>query len=147
MGVQSFSKPALTQVIFSANRFHANHVSGMLSALQIPFDHLVGCYKGVVENSWIIGEEHLHYVKPLLIGEESILLLANPNSRSQYRATLIFLDGAPSLDLGYMRDVPESEAKAQDAWTYRLIHQNNGVALPYYFVCYHNDKFGEPIKG
>jgi hypothetical protein len=146
-GIQGFSKPFKPQVIFSANKHPANHINMFLTYEKIPFEFCLGSYKGVLESSWQIALEDLNKVLPFMDGEESVLVLTSPNSLNQYSAELQFMDNSPNVDIGYFREVSQNEALRQDGWTRRLVHQ----AAPYesymaYFVCYHNDIYGQPIK-
>ena len=48
--------------------------------------------------------------------QESVVLFTECNKKY---AQLVYLDDRPNEHLGSLRDVPEMEAKAQDAWIYR----------------------------
>lgn len=149
MSLQGFSKPSHTMAIFAANTFNPNFVSSYLSASGVWFEHSIGSYEGNIENSWIVKLSDLYKFTFLLEKEESILVLSSPNSRTQYKAKLVFLDEeTPDQDLGYFRHVPEKEAKKQDAWTCRMVYNSYaGRIEAWYWVCYFNDIFGEPIYG
>jgi hypothetical protein len=92
MGIHSLSKPSDAKIIFAANSFLTNYVNGFLQANGIKNSPCVGSYQGILENSWIVNYDQLSKIKHLLINEQSILLLDQPNSRNELKATLIFLD-------------------------------------------------------
>lgn len=80
---------------------------------------VIGCYKGQTEHAFIINAKHFEaHVKPsgFVDGQESFLYVASGNKAE---ALLVFQDGRESVDIGCMKQVEESVAKACDAWTYR----------------------------
>jgi hypothetical protein len=146
MGIQAFSKPSVKKVIFAANAHKANLINASLAALKIEYRALIGAYQGKQENSWIINYSDLEHVNHLLEGEESLLILESPNSRSQYKSILQFLDGKPSIDLGYAVEVSKDEALASEAYTQDFYVNHVGKVASHYWMTYQLDKFGQPIK-
>lgn len=141
MGIQSFYNPAATEsyVIFAANRHLSNEVRAWLSLNTEWFKPLIGCYKGKMENSFMVKKSDFPKVKCLLEGEESILELGTMDSCGRRKAKLIFLDGiSAEIDLGRMVETSKEKALAQDAWTLDCQHNT-------YFICQHFDKFGQAI--
>lgn len=109
------------------------HFRNFMVAQGIGFKPLIGCYKGVTEQSYIINEKDWPRVAEIgvLQNQESILIVGPCTSRDRRPAKLDYLlDGVPSEDLGTMRSVPEAEAKAESSWTY-------DPHLKEYFICKH----------
>lgn len=79
-----------------------------------------GSYKGVEEYSWIcLSEDFNKFVQPtgFVVNQESILRVSECNKKY---TVLVKLQGGEQTHLGCMKSVTEAEAKAQDAWSYRI---------------------------
>ena len=80
---------------------------------------LIGAYKGETENAYLARVADFDaFVKPMgfVANQESILRVSECNKRY---AVLEYLADGTQQDLGCLKDVPEAEAKAQEAWSYR----------------------------
>lgn len=109
------------------------HFRNFMVAQGIGFKPLIGSYKGVIEQSYIINLNDWPTVldTAAVKNQESILFLGACTSRDRRPAELVYLlDGIPAEGLGTFRSVPEAEAKAQDSWTYC-------PQMKEYFICKH----------
>ena len=110
------------EYLIFASSYHETVVRDFLNENRIGFKQLIGSYKGISENSYIVNIKHLDFIEQaeLFKGEESILLLGENLGRNTRRARLHFLDNSqPDEDLGLLRAVVKEEALAQDCWSYR----------------------------
>lgn len=123
------------KVIFAANKFHANHVTSFLQANHIGFQACIGSYEGEQENSWIINQKDFERVKPLLIGERSILELSRKDVTQDYSATLIYLADERRESIGKMVQVSEKEAKQELGWTSRFMPSFGKDSEVTFFIC------------
>lgn len=81
------------------------------------FKSLVGCYKGQMEQSFIVNAKHLPEIEAWIVEEESILYLGS-NPRGARIATLKYLDGREE-PLGYfVALIGRDYALARESWTY-----------------------------
>lgn len=80
------------------------------------FKSLIGCYKGQMEQSFIVNAKHFPEIAEWTNGEESILHLAS-NPRGVRKATLKYLDGREE-SLGYFTAVGRDRAMSGDSWTF-----------------------------
>lgn len=104
-----------------ASSYHETIIKHFLKENRIGFKQLIGSYKGVTEDSYIVNKKWLKYIDQagLLDGEESILLLGENLGCNRRRAKLHFLNALkPDEDIGIMRAVVKSEALVQDSWSY-----------------------------
>lgn len=90
----------------------------------LEFKPLVGCYKAEREMSWLMPKHDAcvpWVMEQWMSTQESILLLSEMYAKPKLRrAALWFLQPRKDsnvVDLGFLREVPEAEALAQDAWT------------------------------
>lgn len=80
----------------------------------MPFVQTIGCYKGQLENSYMIYAKDLHHVQNYIENQECILRV--PGDVRQ-PCVLEYPDGS-SESIGPMREVSAVEALQADAWTY-----------------------------
>jgi len=147
-GIQGFSKPSDELVIFSSRIAYPNIVTDLLKNSGKFYMCLAGAYNGKPETSWVVKKDDFYnHFANLADGEESILLLGKiSNSLSQRRAVLVFLDEkSPDIDLGYWQQVDRETALRQAGYSIAFMHGDYVKITPHYFICCHNDKFGNPI--
>lgn len=104
-------------MIFSSD-FSEEYTVNRLEKLGIPYKQIVGCYKGVMEISYIVSYRYRFDIEDMFKCQESILLLSERDARSRREAFLDF--GVPGMEeyLGKMHSVGHSYAIQQDAWSY-----------------------------
>lgn len=89
---------------------------------KIGFKALIGCYKGVTEQSYIINANDWAavYETRACALQESILELGPCTARDKRPAKLIYQDWVkrPAEDIGFIQSVPEVEAKEYNSWSY-----------------------------
>lgn len=87
--------------------------------------HLIGCYKGTLENSYMILAKDLPKIERFISNQESILRI--PGDLRQPCA-LEFVSSGDRVSIGVMREVTPTEALRCEAWTYV-------IETGKYFVC------------
>ena len=85
---------------------------------KLKFKEVIGSYQGVSEKSFMVdldGNFNLDDFISMgrLFNQDSILFVNDLN-----QATLIFMDGRESINLGKMKQVTEFEAKSNEAYTF-----------------------------
>lgn len=91
--------------------------SGLTKGALMP---MKGSYKGVEEYSWIcLSDDFNKFVQPsgFVVNQESILRVSECNKKY---TVLVELQGGNQTHLGCMKSVTEEEAKAHEAWSYRI---------------------------
>ena len=83
----------------------------------IGFKSLVGCYKGQIEQSFIVNEKNLPFVERWTRDEESILHLAS-NPRGPRIATLRHRDGREEQLGHFVAVIGRDYALKKESWTY-----------------------------
>lgn len=84
----------------------------------IGYKELIGSYKGISENAFIINAKFHDVLKPWIKDEESILNLGELVNGKR-KATLVFTNTKiPNVDLGYFKYTSKEYALKQDAWTF-----------------------------
>ena len=84
----------------------------------IGYKCLIGSYKGLKENAFIVNAKHINDVRQWFEDEESILLLG-PLIKGKRKATLVYMDGITSkVELGDFNYTSKDYALKQDAWTF-----------------------------
>jgi hypothetical protein len=110
------------------NQLAARHAENDMTRMNIQFEKVLGVYQGSEEISYIVTGLNFLTV-PRVIGmakvleQDSILLRDNEN-----KCHLKYFDGRPSLDIGEMVQVTQSEAFENDSYTY-------SPRLKQYFIC------------
>jgi hypothetical protein len=132
-------------VIFSSRIHSANYVTNYLPTVVKFSKALVGAYKGVVENSWLVKEEDFQKVRHLTAGEESVLHLSSPDSRGRRKADLYFLATNQRLSLGLFFSTDKETAEKQDGFTVMFNNDYAGHFTETHFICAHVDAQGEVI--
>lgn len=83
---------------------------------------LLGSYKGLVEDAYIINSRHVAFILGFIKGQESVLELGpqrNFGGGLLLRpAQLTYRDNRPIVDLGYFQEVGKEFAGKSDSWTY-----------------------------
>lgn len=140
-------------IIFAANKYPANEVTAYLESKNILVRKCLGRYEGVNENSWIIKASDYHKITDLLDGERTILHLGKiDNIGNRKSAKLIWLidegelKAQDELDLGHLTEVSKAVADASEASTIMWENVLGEAPRTIYWICYHYDKFGHPIK-
>jgi hypothetical protein len=121
-------------IIFSAelsdntmvqNKFNSREVSQQLTIRGIPFETILGSYKGSEEISFIVSYEYLAVALRLAksYNQHSILLRDNENN-----ASLRILESGEFVNLGKMVNVSVEEALENDSWSFH-------PKLNKYFIC------------
>ncbi len=110
------------QYVVFASSYHETVIRHFFKENKIGFKQLIGSYKGIREDSYIINKKYLKAIERagFLHAEESILLLGETLGHNRRRARLHFLNSLkPDEDIGVLRAVVKDEALAQDNWSYR----------------------------
>jgi hypothetical protein len=100
-----------------------------------------GCYKGQTENSFVIRESNWNDVRPLCIGEESVLLLSprfrNGKMYGDRLASLLYLWTEHRVvyptwleEIGLFQVASRKEALRSDGWTYDPVTEAYFVVNP-----------------
>lgn len=96
---------------------------------------LLGSYKGLVEDAYIINARHVPAILGFIKGQESVLELGpqrNFGGGLLLRpAQLTFRDNRPIVDLGYFQEVGKEFAGKSDSWTYDPSTGKYWVTKPY----------------
>ena len=89
----------------------------LLDMHNLNYKEVVGSYQGTLEKSFMVDldTKNLDFFKSMgrLFNQDSILFVNDLN-----QATLIFMDGRESINLGKMKQVTEFEAKSNEAYTF-----------------------------
>ena len=85
---------------------------------KLKFEEVIGSHQGISEKSFMVdldGNFNLDDFISMgrLFNQDSILFVNDLN-----QATLIFMDGRESINLGEMKQVTEFEAKSNEAYTF-----------------------------
>lgn len=83
----------------------------------IAFKSLKGCYKGQMEDSFIIAASDLTHIRPWIEGQESIMWLFPMAQYGKTPASLLYADGREEK-LGHLVATAASEALRCTSWTY-----------------------------
>lgn len=90
-----------------------------------PIVQLIGCYKGQLENSYLIRADQFHHVKEYVKGQESVLHVPGD---SRQPCVLEFVASGKRVSVGPMHKVGPDYAMTRNSWTYN-------PAADSYFVC------------
>lgn len=93
----------------------------------VPFKQLLGRYKGVDEDSFIINAANKDKIVSLIEKQESILALSSVYRNGDRLATLHYKNALPVV-LGHFVEVTKAEAEKQDAYTLDLVTNRYYVA-------------------
>lgn len=104
-------------VVFSSD-FSEEYTVNRLEKLGIPFKQIVGCYKDIMETSFIVPYRFRFDIEDMFMGQESILILTDVDARNRRGAYLQFVDTDDTMYLGKLHSVGHSYAIQQDAWSY-----------------------------
>lgn len=117
----------MTHVIFSIDKDTTVARAAFTEYLRsqgVPFDTLVGCYKGTQEVAWIMHIDafgsHVRH-RTFVQDQESVLLVTDCNKHYatlEFNFQCVLPQNRKQRDLGSMHEVSEREARANGAWTY-----------------------------
>lgn len=84
-----------------------------LKLLSVPFTEVIGCYKGKIENSFMIPAVYERVARMIMNEYNQECYLEHHNDRS---CELVYPNGARTK-IGIMTEVPKEEAEKSIAWT------------------------------
>lgn len=107
-------------VVFAVQPHEPHTVMNFMADQGIPFQVLLGSYKGQLETSFIIPHIRLEAmaVSGYVDEQESILILGAVNQNGTRPARIRFLETGEELDLGSLTRVTKEEALTNDGWTF-----------------------------
>jgi hypothetical protein len=147
-GIQGFSKPTETLVIWAADYWHEPHaIRAYLTHHKINFMPCLGSYEGERELSFLtsLATWENDLCKLFCHDQESVLILGTKDSCNRHLATLRYLNGThkgSEVPVGRFYSMPVAQAFKRRAYTIPLI-QTTGEFLA--FVCDPVDIHGKPI--
>lgn len=106
-----------THIILSSHRPVHDSMSYMSNDNMI-FDVVLGSYKGETETSFITTSDNLEDIQELIEGQESLLLLSNPQKDGSREMNLLFVESNDHDFIGMMVELTSEDALATDAWSY-----------------------------
>ena len=111
--------------IFAAQPHEPHDVMYFLIDNNIPFQIILGSYKGQRETSYCIPHDRLPDVigSGLVDDQESILILGAVNGLGERPASLLMSNADEPVPYGTLVEAPRSEAEASEGWSYSIMAQ------------------------
>lgn len=125
---KDFNIAAQDYIIFASD-FDKAKTEKFLQTHGIGYKHVLGNYKGVNEDSYVINSLDVYKVKTITRLQESVIYLSEMRDNEMREAYLIYKKSDP-VYLGYFEPVKPAEALAAESYMFNPTNQTFFIARP-----------------